>query len=58
MNIKIIIGVAMVLALVACGKPSAPEGPDSSTYGKTVQPFHQIPDSAQEGGGKPRSLED
>jgi len=58
MGIKLIVSVAMVLALVACGKPSAPEGPDSATYGKTVQPFHQIPDSAQEGGGKPRALED
>ncbi|MDT8363264.1 MAG: hypothetical protein RQ714_01255 [Nitrosomonas sp.] len=54
---KLIIGATVVLALVAC-KPSAPEGPDPSTYGKTVQPFHQIPDSAQEGGGKARSLED
>ncbi len=56
MNIKLIIGVAIALALVAC-KPSAPEGPDPEAYGKTVQPFHQIPDSAQEGGGKPRTLE-
>jgi len=56
MGIKLIISVAMVLALVACGKPSTPEGPDPSAYGKTVQPFHQIPDSAQEG-GKPRTLE-
>ncbi|MCC7135084.1 MAG: hypothetical protein IT528_01605 [Nitrosomonas sp.] len=56
MNIKLIIGVAIALALVAC-KPSAPEGPDPEAYGKTIQPFHQIPDSAQEGGGKPRALE-
>ncbi len=30
MGIKLIISVAMVLALVACGKPSTPEGPDPS----------------------------
>lgn len=57
---KLIIGMtlALALALVACGKPSAPEGPDPEAYGKTIQPFHQIPDSAQEGGGEARSIED
>ncbi len=54
---RLIIGTALALALVAC-KPSAPVGPDADAYGKTIQPFHQIPDSAQEGGGKVRTLEE
>ena len=45
-----------LLVLVGCGKPSAPESPDPSTYGQTIQPFHQIPSGDQEGGGKVRSL--
>lgn len=56
MGIKLIISVAMVLALAACGKLSMPDGPDFSTYGKTVQPIHRISDSAQEGSGKRRTL--
>lgn len=50
--------VAMAWVLVGCGKPSAPESPDPSTYGQTIQPFHQIPAEAQEGGGKARSTQE
>lgn len=56
MKIRLVIVASMILAVAAC-KPSAPNSPDSSTYGKTVQPFHQIPADAQEGGGKPRQVE-
>jgi len=56
MKIKLMIIVPMIMAVVAC-KPSVPNSPDSSSYGKTVQPFHQIPAEDQEGGGKPRRAE-
>ncbi|HRQ05837.1 MAG TPA: hypothetical protein PK580_07725 [Nitrosomonas halophila] len=56
MKIKAIMAVSIMLALVAC-KPSVPDSPDSSTYGQTIQPFHQIPADDQEGGGKPRSVD-
>ncbi len=56
MKIRLVIVASMILAIAAC-KPSTPNSPDSSTYGKTVQPFHQIPAEDQEGEGKPRQVE-
>lgn len=56
MKVQLIIVASMILVLAAC-KPSVPNSPDSSTYGKTIQPFHQIPAEDQEGGGKPRAKE-
>jgi hypothetical protein len=56
MKIKSIMAVSMLLALIAC-RPSAPDSPDPSTYGQTIQPFHQIPAADQEGGGKPRPID-
>ncbi|SFE37684.1 hypothetical protein [Nitrosomonas sp. Nm166] len=51
--------ISAVLALVACGgRPTAPETPNPESYGKTIQPFHQIPASDQEGRGKARSTEE
>lgn len=50
--------VSAIMVLAACGKPTAPETPDPDAYGKTIQPFHQIPSGDQEGGGKARSTED
>jgi hypothetical protein len=58
MRIQYIAAMITVLMLVGCGKPSVPETPDPSAYGKTIQPFHQIPADAQEGGGKARSTEE
>ncbi|MBX9896178.1 MULTISPECIES: hypothetical protein [unclassified Nitrosomonas] len=59
MKITYLLAVSAVLVLVACGgKPTAPESPDPDAYGKTIQPFHQIPAGDQEGGGKARSTED
>lgn len=56
MRIAHFLAVAVVLVLVACGgKPTAPETPNPDAYGKTIQPFHQIPSGDQEGGGKARS---
>ncbi|QOJ24316.1 MAG: hypothetical protein HRU78_12235 [Gammaproteobacteria bacterium] len=56
MRITYFLAVAAVLVLVACGgKPTAPETPNPDAYGKTIQPFHQIPAGDQEGGGKARS---
>ncbi len=54
MKIQLIIAASMVMALAAC-KPSAPESPDPTTYGQTIQPFHQIPAEDQDGAGKPRT---
>lgn len=58
MKIKCFLTILTCAALVACGKPSAPETPNPEEYGKTIQPFHQIPADAQEGGGKARSIEE
>jgi hypothetical protein len=59
MRITQFLAVSAVLVLVACGgKPAAPESPDPDAYGKTIQPFHQIPSGDQEGGGKARSTEE
>jgi hypothetical protein len=56
MRITYFLAVAAVSVLVACGgKPTAPETPNPDAYGKTIQPFHQIPAGDQEGGGKARS---
>ena len=49
---------AVMLLAACCGKPTAPETPDPEAYGKTIQPFHQIPAGDQEGGGKARSTEE
>ena len=40
--------IVMTLSLFACGKPTAPETPDPSTYGKTITPDHHIPEKDQE----------
>jgi len=56
MKIQLVIAASMILALAAC-KPSVPNSPDPLSYGKTIQPFHQIPAEDQEGGGKPREKE-
>ncbi len=56
MRITHLLAASVVTVLVACGgKPTAPETPDPDAYGKTIQPFHQIPSGDQEGGGKARS---
>ena len=58
MKIRDTLVVTAVLALVACGGLSAPETPDPDAYGKTIQPFHQLPADDQEGGGKARSIDE
>ena len=60
MNIKhLLIVSSVVIVVAACGgRPTAPETPDPDAYGKTIQPFHQIPAGDQEGGGKARSTEE
>lgn len=59
MRIRHLCVASAVMILVACGgKPTAPETPNPDAYGKTIQPFHQIPSGDQEGGGKARSTED
>jgi len=53
MNIKhFLIAFSIILTAACGGKPTAPESPDPSTYGKTIQPSHLIPSEHQEGGGK------
>ena len=60
MDIKHLLIVSSVVIIVAAcgGRPTAPETPDPDAYGKTIQPFHQIPSGDQEGGGKARSTEE
>ena len=48
----------MIIVAACGGRPTAPETPDPDAYGKTIQPFHQIPSGDQEGGGKARSTEE
>lgn len=43
------IAALLTPALVACGKPTAPESPNESTYGQTIKPDHNIPDEHQNG---------
>lgn len=43
----IIIAAFSALALVACGKPTAPESPDADSYGTTIKPDHNVPDEHQ-----------
>jgi len=59
MKSRNIVFISLALVLVACGgKPTAPETPDPEAYGKTIQPFHQLPAGDQEGGGKARSIDE
>jgi predicted small lipoprotein YifL len=45
MRLTILVTILMVFALAACGdKPTAPESPDPSTYGKTIEPDHNVPE--------------
>ena len=45
MRLTILVTILMVFALASCGdKPTAPESPDPSTYGKTIEPDHNIPE--------------
>lgn len=51
--------VSAVLTLVACGgKSTAQETPNSESYGKTVQSFHQIPTGDQEDESDAKSTEE
>ena len=43
----IIIAALFALTLAACGKPTAPESPDADSYGKTIQPDHNVPEEHQ-----------
>ncbi len=45
MRHALIISILMVFALAACGeKPDAPDSPDPTTYGKTIEPDHNVPE--------------
>ena len=45
MRLTILVTILMAFALTACGdKPTAPESPDPSTYGKTIEPDHNVPE--------------
>ncbi|MFZ1852870.1 MAG: hypothetical protein WAU15_11760 [Nitrosomonas sp.] len=58
MNVKQFLIASTIILIAACGgKPTAPESPDPSSYGKTIQPSHLIPEEHQEGGGKTVSVE-
>ncbi|MDC8445015.1 MAG: hypothetical protein LV471_03700 [Nitrosomonas sp.] len=58
MKFRNFLALSIALMLIACGgRPTAPETPDPDAYGKTIQPFHQIPSGDQEGSGKARSID-
>jgi hypothetical protein len=44
-----LLGAALLaLALSGCGKPTAPDSPDPSTYGKVITPDHHVPKEHQD----------
>ena len=46
MRITVLVTILIAFSLVACGdKPTAPESPDPSTYGKTIEPDHNVPEA-------------
>lgn len=45
----LLIAALFTLTLVACGKPTAPESPDESSYGQTIKPDHNVPEEHQGG---------
>lgn len=45
----LLIAALFTLTLVACDKPTAPESPDESSYGKTILPDHNVPEEHQGG---------
>jgi hypothetical protein len=49
MKISALSVVLLTLVLAACGKPTAPESPDESTYGQTIKPDHNVPEEHQSG---------
>ena len=45
MRLTILVTILMAFSLAACGDtPTAPESPDPSTYGKTIEPDHNVPE--------------
>lgn len=47
MKIKVILAALIALTLIACGKPTAPDSPDPSSYGQTIKPDHNVPTEHQ-----------
>jgi len=43
MKYTVLVAIFMVFAFTACGKPTAPESPDVSSYGQTIKPDHNVP---------------
>lgn len=53
MNVKHFLIASTIILIAACGgKPTVPASPDPDSYGKTIQPSHNVPAEHQEGGGK------
>jgi len=53
MDSKHFVIASVIVLITACGgKPTAPESPNPDSYGKTIQPSHNVPAEHQEGGGK------
>lgn len=43
MKLNLIFAALLAFALVACGKPTAPDSPDVDSYGQTIKPDHNVP---------------
>lgn len=43
----IIAAALLTLALVGCGKPTAPDSPDVDSYGSTIKADHNVPEEHQ-----------
>lgn len=52
MKLTIFTAALLALTLSACGKPTAPDPPDPSTYGKVITPDHHVPKEHQDSNEK------
>ena len=47
MKLTALIAALLSLTLIACGKPTAPESPDTDSYGQSIKPDHNVPEEHQ-----------
>ena len=52
MRPTILAAALVALTLSGCGKPTAPDSPDPSSYGKVITPDHHVPKEHQDSNEK------
>jgi hypothetical protein len=48
MRYTLLSAALLALTLIGCGKPTTPDSPDPSTYGKAITPDHHVPKEHQD----------